>query len=86
MTGRPSCCQMQLVQIWIMRTVVRMRESLSTSQLASVQVIHITDACYHAQQTKLINTASKHHGEIFDYRLLLAGQNTQQNKQDFVMY
>ena len=49
-----------------------------------MQVNHITDAGYHAQQPELIENCSKLQAQITDYRLLMAGLTTQQSIQDFV--
>ena len=45
---------------------------------ALVQVNHIIEACSHAQQQELNETFSKLQVQITDYRLLMAGQTTQQ--------
>ena len=55
-----------------------------TMKEALVQVKYIIDACYHAQQPELIKTWSKLQAQITDYRLLMAGQTTQQSTHNVV--
>ena len=52
---------------------------------ARVQVKYIIYVCYHAQQPELIEICSKLQGEITDYRLLMAGQTTQQSIPDLFL-
>ena len=56
-----------------------------TMEDALMQVNHITDACYHAQQPEIIKTCSKLQAQLTDYRLLMASQTTQQSIQDLFM-
>ena len=56
-----------------------------TMKEALVQVNHITDVCYYAQQQEIIKTCSKFQAQLTDYRLLMASQTMQQSIQDFFM-
>ena len=55
-----------------------------TIKEALVQVKHIIDACYYAQQPKIIKTFPKLQARTTDYRMLMAGQTIQQIIQDFL--
>jgi hypothetical protein len=52
---------------------------------ALVQLKKIIDACYHAQQPQLIETASKLEAQITEYRLKQSCKTTQKNIRDFFM-
>ena len=55
-----------------------------TMREALVQVNHISDACYYAQQLEINKTCSKLQAQLTDYRLLMASQTMQQSIQDFL--
>ena len=56
-----------------------------TMREALVQVNHISDACYYAQQLEINKTCSKLQAQLTDYRLLMASQTMQQSIQDLFM-